>query len=75
MERYLELIKATKKQSVSIGNSIDFLFRGQSVDYPLIPKIGRLTPKGDMLKVEKTIFQEFKRPNQLLIDQHRPLDN
>ena len=75
IEEYLTLIKSSKAENVLRGNSIDFLFRGQSMDYPLIPKLGRLTPKGELLKVERTIFQEFKRTNQLLIDQHRPLDD
>lgn len=75
IEEYLELIKTSKGDNLSKGNSSDFLFRGQSEDYPLIPKLGRLRPKGELLKVEKTIFHEFKRTNQLLIDQHRPLDD
>jgi hypothetical protein len=75
IEEYLTLIKTSKDENLSNGNASDFLFRGQSLDYPLIPKLGRLIPKGELLKVERTIFQEFKRTNQLLIDQHRPLDD
>jgi len=75
IEEYLKLIKTSKADNLLKGNLSDFLFRGQTLDYPLIPKLGRLTPKGELLKVEKTILEEFKRTNQLLIDQHRPLDN
>lgn len=75
IEEYLSLIKINKDDQILKGNTSDLLFRGQYLDYPLLPKIGRLTPKGDLLQVEKIILQEFKRTNQLLIEQHRPLDD
>lgn len=39
------------------------LFRGQSLDRPLIPKIGRLTFRNNenLFSIEKKIFYEFKR--------------
>ena len=51
------------------------LFREQYLDYPLLPKIERLTFKRELLQLEKTIHQEFKRINHLLIEQHRTLDD
>ncbi|RYE52432.1 MAG: hypothetical protein EOP48_16520, partial [Sphingobacteriales bacterium] len=64
-EEYLKLIKQHKENSALNRNEIDFLFRGQPFDYPLIPKICRLSAKGDLLEVERLLLQEFKRTNPL----------
>ncbi len=72
---YLELIKESKTERIAGGNYIDFLFRGQTVDFPLLPKICRLKARGDLLEVERLMLQEFKRTNPLLIKEHTPLDD
>lgn len=68
VEEYLRIIKQWKERNINHGNSEDFLFRGQSVDHPLIPKISRLKPKGDLLSIERLLLDEFKRSNPLLLD-------
>lgn len=75
IEEYLNLIKQSKEENIRNGNQQDFLFRGQIVDYPLIPKLCRLKAKGDLLDVERVLLQEFKRTNPLLIDKHQPMDD
>jgi len=74
VEAYLKLIKQYKKSYCS-ENFHSFLFRGQSGDYPLMPKLCRLKSRGSLLDTEKKLLQEFKRTNPLLIEQHRPLDD
>jgi hypothetical protein len=75
IEEYLSLIKESKgKRAANLG-AVDFLFRGQTIDYPLIPKICRLKAKGDLLSIENLLLQEFKRTNPLLIEEHRPMDD
>lgn len=75
IEDYLRLIKQSKEENIRNGNFEDFLFRGQTVDFPLIPKLCRLKAKGDLLAVERLLLQEFKRTNPLLIEAHRPMDD
>ena len=54
-------IEKMKEAEVNAGNKSDFLFRGQSTDEPLIPRIARLKPKGELLKIELLMLDEFKR--------------
>jgi hypothetical protein len=75
IEAYLSLIKQSKGSFAKQTHAVDFLFRGQTVDYPLIPKICRLKAKGDLFEIEKLLLEEFKRTNPLLIEQHRPMDD
>ncbi|WP_256012552.1 FRG domain-containing protein [Desertivirga xinjiangensis] len=72
---YLKVIKEYKEQTNHKGNQEGFVFRGQAGDHPLIPKIGRLKPKGDLLSTEHLLLQEFKRTNPLLIEARRPYDD
>lgn len=71
VEEYLNTIKKYKEET----RQEDFLFRGQSDDHPLIPKIGRLQPKGDLLSTERLLLQEFKRTNPLLIEGYQSYDD
>lgn len=71
VEEYLNTIKQYKEDK----QSDDFLFRGQSDDHPLIPKISRLNPRGDLLSTERLLLQEFKRTNPLLIEGHQSYDD
>lgn len=75
IQQYLRLIKESKDQQHQAGRGSDYLFRGQVYDYPLIPKICRLMPRGPLLKVEQLVLQEFKRSNPLLIGGHKPFDD
>lgn len=75
IEAYLNLIKASKQRQVNQAGNTDFLFRGQTVDHPLIPKICRLKAKGELLDIENLLLHEFKRTNPLLIEAHRPMDD
>jgi hypothetical protein len=75
IEAYLNLIKKSKEENLLQGNSEEFLFRGQTIDSPLLPKIARLKAKSDVLETEKRMLMEFKRTNPLLIEQQRPLDD
>jgi len=75
IEAYLNLIKNSKLSFTKQTHAVDFLFRGQTIDYPLIPKICRLQAKGDLFKTEKLLLEEFKRTNPLLIEQQRPMDD
>jgi len=68
VEDYLRVIKEYKAKNTKKGNVEDFLFRGQEVDHPLIPKISRLKPKGDFQETERLLLYEFKRTNPLLLD-------
>jgi hypothetical protein len=58
---FLALIEATKSTEVARGNTSDFLFRGQGADKPLLPKIARISPKGELPKVERLVLGEFER--------------
>lgn len=75
VSEYLNIIKAYKTKANYNGNVEDFVFRGQTGDLPLIPKIGRLKPLGNLLTIERLLLQEFKRTNPLLIEAHRPYDD
>jgi hypothetical protein len=72
---YLSVIKQHIRD-YQPGNVLqDVIFRGQSGDYPLLPKICRLKAKEDLLQAEKQILEEFKRSNPLLVQQQGALDD
>jgi hypothetical protein len=71
VEEFLNTIKQYKEDS----NPDDFLFRGQADDHPLIPKISRLQPKGNLLETERLLLEEFKRTNPLLIEGYQSYDD
>lgn len=58
---FLAFVEKTKKAEVEAGNKADFLFRGQSTDKPLIPRIARLKPKGKLPNVETLMINKFER--------------
>jgi hypothetical protein len=70
---FLALIEKLKEVEVKSGNEADFIFRGQSEQNPLIPRIARLDPKGDLREVERLIMGDFKR-QVLLFAEHEPRD-
>jgi hypothetical protein len=57
----LASIDRLKRAELRAGNKSDFLFRGQSTDEPLVPRLARLKPKGKLLDVEKLMMAEFDR--------------
>src|SRR3954466_9185868 len=72
---YLSVIRR-HKSDYQPGNVLqDVIFRGQSGDYPLIPKICRLKAKEDLLQAEKQLLEEFKRSNPLLIQSQWVMDD
>jgi FRG domain len=65
---FIVCINTRKSENLKNENKVDLLFRGQIFDKPLVPKIGRLSPKGDLANIEKLIFSEFLRTGQHLLD-------
>src|SRR5690606_20231015 len=74
VNEYLDTIKDFKRKQ-NERESHDFLFRGQAADYPLVSKLLRLRPKGDLLKVEQQLLEEFKRANFLLVKEHQAMND
>jgi hypothetical protein len=72
---YLAVIKEHQLQTLNAGGGQDIVFRGQPGDFPLIPKLCRLQPKGDLLQVEVNLLNEFKRSNPLLIEPQAAMDD
>lgn len=58
---FLALCETIKEAEVAADNPADFLFRGQSTDEPLKPKIARLTPKVGLQKTERLMMADFER--------------
>jgi hypothetical protein len=61
---YINFVQSLKETNENKGNNAELLFRGQGVDKPLIPKLGRLALRiktNSQLQTEKLILQEFKR--------------
>ena len=48
---FLEEVERLKRTEVDSGNKADFIFRGQSMDDPLVPRLVRLKPKGKLHNV------------------------
>ena len=61
LSSFLARIEHLKRAELKAGNQSDFLFRGQSLDEPLIPRLARLKPKGKLLEVEKLMMADFDR--------------
>ena len=62
IKEYVDLIEKIQLKNKAENNSADLLFRGQSEDYPLLPKLGRLYLKGStMTNTETIMLAEFKR--------------
>jgi hypothetical protein len=50
-----------KKEQLAQGYKSDLLFRGQPCDKPLLPKLGRIEPKGKLPTIEKLLLSKFDR--------------
>jgi hypothetical protein len=57
-------------------SSDSYLFRGQSEDWPLTPKVGRGTLKDDFLAQEQNLLDEFRRRSRphLVTPERNPWD-
>jgi len=63
---YIEFINNLKDEEEKLGNSSDFLFRGQEQDWELVPKIARLKLRGEAQNIETLILDEFERTSMPL---------
>lgn len=61
LSSFLSSIESLKRAELKADNKSDFLFRGQSTDEPLIPRLARLKPKGNLLKIEQLMMADFER--------------
>lgn len=61
VHQYIKIINTEKTDAKNAGNNVDFLFRGQPEDSPLIPKLARLKLRGEIINIERLILDEFKR--------------
>jgi hypothetical protein len=61
LSHFLAFIEEQREAELRAGNKSDFLFRGQSTDEPLRPRIARLKPKGTILQVERLMMADFER--------------
>jgi len=59
--QFVARIAEIKKQQVEQDNENDLLFRGQPCDKPLLPKLGRVPPKGPRGKIERLLLDKFER--------------
>jgi hypothetical protein len=60
LAEYLHILADAKKSDV-------ILFRGQSSDKPLWPKIARPSPELDTTPVEKEMLKELRRRSDMLL--------
>ncbi len=67
---FIELCESEKSKESSKGNHVDFIFRGQSSDWPLLPKLARMKPRGEIFEVEKIMFKEFIRTSLPFLPNH-----
>jgi hypothetical protein len=61
LSSFLASVVHLKRAEMQAGNTSDFLFRGQRVDKPLLPRLARLKAKGKLLKVEQLMMADFDR--------------
>jgi len=71
---FITRIETLKYDSNLTGNNSELLFRGQSQDRELLPKLARLRLNGKIKKVEKLMLDEFKRAS-LPLAEFEPKDN
>jgi len=70
IQDFVVLIDNEKNNAEKSGNDVDFLFRGQPEDLPLLPKLARLKLRGDIDNIEQLIIDEFKRTSLPLSEFH-----
>jgi hypothetical protein len=65
---FLERVEREKRAEEKAGNKADFIFRGQRIDKPLLPRLARLARPGRFLETERLMIDEFKRTSLALAD-------
>lgn len=68
IDEYIKYIGKEKTRLEKAGNHVDLIFRGQTCDCDLVPKIARLKPHGSLLDVEQLIVTDFKRKYLPFVD-------
>jgi hypothetical protein len=69
VQDYIDFIDKENLISEKSNIKVDFLFRGQQRDEPLIPKLGRLNLKDNNIKrLEDLILKEFERKSSPLCE-------
>ena len=60
---FVDYVERFKELNEKNGKNVELLFRGQGIDEPLLPKIGRLNLRieTDIIKTEKLMLEEFRR--------------
>ena len=71
---FVEFIDQKKVDQQKSGNEVDFLFRGQDRDLSLLPKIARLSLRGEISNIERLIIEEFRRTS-LPLAEFQPQDD
>ena len=62
VSQFLGRVESEKTSELRKRNKADFIFRGQRIDEPLIPRIARLHLKGrDLANSERLMLDEFER--------------
>lgn len=61
VSQFVARVAEVKKEQIAHGNKNDLLFRGQPCDKPLLPKLGRISPKGVRRKIERLLVETFAR--------------
>jgi hypothetical protein len=77
VSEYVHFVQSLKQQQEENGNNAELIFRGQTIDKPLVPKIGRLNLRiksNSKLQTEKLILEEFKR-GILPLSEFKPENN
>lgn len=74
LQDFVTLIDKEKSSEESSGNDVDFLFRGQRQDQPLLPKLARISLRGKIKDIEKLIIDEFRRTS-LPLSEFMPIDD
>jgi len=61
VQDYVNFIDSEKRSNENKDIKVDFLFRGQQRDLPLLPKLGRVKLKGEIKNIENVMLKEFER--------------
>jgi len=68
IQDFVALVDEAKTKEEEKGNQSGFLFRGQSQDWDLRPKLARLSLKGEVSNIEKLILNKFRRASYPLTE-------
>ena len=69
LSNFLVHVEQEKREEEKNGNNADFVYRGQQVDAPLLPRLARLVESGNgSLGMERIMMEEFKRTHLSLTD-------